>query len=32
MVRDRIVQTAVVNVIEPIYERDFAEQSYGFPT
>ena len=29
-VRDRIVQTAVVNVIEPIYERDFAEQSYGF--
>lgn len=29
-VRDRIVQTAVRNVIEPIFERDFAEQSYGF--
>jgi len=29
-VRDRIVQTAVVNVIEPIFERDFAEHSYGF--
>lgn len=29
-VRDRIVQAAVVNVIEPIFERDFAEQSYGF--
>jgi RNA-directed DNA polymerase len=29
-VRDRVVQTAIVNVIEPIFERDFAEQSYGF--
>ena len=29
-VRDRIVQAAVVNVIEPIFERDFAEHSYGF--
>lgn len=30
MVRDRIVQAAIVNVSEPIFERDFAEQSYGF--
>jgi RNA-directed DNA polymerase len=29
-VRDRIAQAAVVNVIEPIFERDFAEHSYGF--
>lgn len=29
-VRDRVVQTAMVNVIEPIFERDFAEHSYGF--
>jgi len=29
-VRDRVVQAAVVNVIEPIFERDFADQSYGF--
>lgn len=29
-VRDRIVQTALRNVLEPIFERDFAEQSYGF--
>jgi RNA-directed DNA polymerase len=29
-VRDRIVQAAVVNVIEPIFERDFAAHSYGF--
>lgn len=29
-VRDRIVQAAVVNVIEPIFEHDFAEHSYGF--
>lgn len=29
-VRDRIVQTALRNVIEPIFERDFAAQSYGF--
>lgn len=29
-VRDRVVQTALRHVIEPIFERDFAEQSYGF--
>jgi RNA-directed DNA polymerase len=29
-VRDRVVQAAVVNVLEPIFEREFAEQSYGF--
>jgi RNA-directed DNA polymerase len=29
-VRDRTVQAAVVNVIEPIFERDFADHSYGF--
>jgi RNA-directed DNA polymerase len=29
-VRDRVVQAATVNVIEPIFERDFAEHSYGF--
>lgn len=29
-VRDRVVQGAIVNVIEPIFERDFAAQSYGF--
>ena len=29
-VRDRIVQTALRNVVEPIFERDFAEHSYGF--
>src|SRR5690606_22419160 len=29
-VRDRIVQTAVRHVLEPIFERDFAEHSYGF--
>jgi len=29
-VRDRVVQAAVVNVIEPIFERDFAQHSYGF--
>jgi RNA-directed DNA polymerase len=29
-VRDRMVQAAVVNVIEPIFERDFAEHGYGF--
>ncbi len=29
-VRDRVVQAAIVNVIEPIFERDFAEHSYGF--
>ncbi len=30
VVKDRIVQTALRNVIEPIYENIFAEQSYGF--
>jgi RNA-directed DNA polymerase len=29
-VRDRVVQTAVLMVMEPIFERDFAEHSYGF--
>jgi RNA-directed DNA polymerase len=29
-VRDRVVQAAIVNVIEPIFEREFAEHSYGF--
>ena len=29
-VRDRIVQTALRRVIEPIFEATFAEQSYGF--
>jgi RNA-directed DNA polymerase len=29
-VRDRVVQTALRNVIEPIFEKDFAEHSYGF--
>lgn len=29
-VRDRVVQTALRNVLEPIFERDFAPQSYGF--
>ena len=29
-VRDRIVQTALRNVLEPIFEQDFAAQSYGF--
>lgn len=29
-VRDRIAQTALRNVLEPIFERDFAEHSYGF--
>ena len=29
-VRDRIAQTALRNVIEPIFERDFAPNSYGF--
>ena len=29
-VRDRIVQTALRAVLEPIFERDFAEHSYGF--
>jgi RNA-directed DNA polymerase len=29
-VRDRVVQTALKQVIEPIFERDFAQHSYGF--
>jgi len=29
-VRDRVVQTALRSVIELIFERDFAEHSYGF--
>jgi RNA-directed DNA polymerase len=29
-VRDRVVQAALRDVIEPIFERDFAEHSYGF--
>jgi RNA-directed DNA polymerase len=28
--RDRIVQGALLHVLEPIFERDFAPQSYGF--
>ena len=29
-VRDRVVQTALRNVLEPIFEHDFAARSYGF--
>ena len=29
-VKDRVVQAAVKRVIEPIFERDFAQHSYGF--
>jgi len=29
-VRDRVVQAALRNAIEPIFEREFAAQSYGF--
>jgi RNA-directed DNA polymerase len=29
-IRDRVAQTALRDVIEPIFERDFAEHSYGF--
>jgi RNA-directed DNA polymerase len=29
-VRDRTVQAATRHIIEPIFERDFAEHSYGF--
>ena len=29
-VRDRTVEAATRNVLEPIFERDFAEYSYGF--
>jgi RNA-directed DNA polymerase len=28
--RDRVVQKALLATIEPIFEREFAEQSYGF--
>ncbi len=31
-VEDRIVQTALRNGIEPIFENIFAEHSYGFPS
>ncbi len=30
VVKDRIVQTAIRNVLEPIFEKTFAEHSYGF--
>ena len=30
VVKDRIVQTAMRNVLEPIFEKRFANQSYGF--
>lgn len=29
-VRDRVVQAALLHVLEPIFERDFGAQSYGF--
>jgi RNA-directed DNA polymerase len=29
-VQDRVVQAALLHVLEPIFERDFAAQSYGF--
>jgi RNA-directed DNA polymerase len=29
-VRDRVVQSALRNVLEPIFEREFHEHSYGF--
>jgi RNA-directed DNA polymerase len=29
-VGNRVVETALCNVLEPIFERDFAEHSYGF--
>jgi RNA-directed DNA polymerase len=29
-VRDRVIQAALRHVLEPIFERDFAEHSYGF--
>jgi RNA-directed DNA polymerase len=29
-VRDRVVQTALLNVLEPIFDVTFAEHSYGF--
>jgi RNA-directed DNA polymerase len=30
VVKDRVVQTALKLVLEPIWEATFAEQSYGF--
>lgn len=30
VVRDRVVQTALLYVLEPIFEREFSEHSYGF--
>ena len=30
MVKDRIVQTALKFVLEPIFEREFLKMSYGF--
>jgi RNA-directed DNA polymerase len=30
VVRDRTVETALKHVLEPIFERDFADHSYGF--
>jgi RNA-directed DNA polymerase len=29
-VRDRVVQTAILNVIEPIFDNEFHERSFGF--
>jgi len=29
-VKDRVVQAALLHVLEPIFEREFAAQSYGF--
>ena len=29
-VRDRVVQTAILNVLEPIFDATFSEYSYGF--
>ena len=29
-VKDRVVQTALRSVLEPIFERDFSERSFGF--
>ena len=29
-IQDRVVQTALRNVLEPVYEKGFAEHSYGF--
>jgi RNA-directed DNA polymerase len=29
-IRDRVAQTALRNVLEPIFEKDFAKHSYGF--